>query len=67
VRRLDASDTYKGVDLLPEPERIGREDIFEPWVRFFRAVPKGRYKAFTLVMPFAQLDVKTQQQKSESQ
>jgi hypothetical protein len=56
VSRLDASEHYRGVDLLPDSERAGREDIFDPWIRFFRNMPRGRYKAFSLVLPFARLD-----------
>jgi hypothetical protein len=64
---------FEGVDLLPEPLRAGREDIFEPWLEFFKKLSmmlgnrpgsmrrRGpvptRYKAFTLRLPFAQLDV----------
>ncbi|MBT4818748.1 MAG: hypothetical protein HON70_23770, partial [Lentisphaerae bacterium] len=57
VKNLDEMDHYNGVDLLPEVDRIGREDIFEPWVAFFKQHPGDRYKAFTLRLPFASLEV----------
>ncbi len=57
VRRLNESDAYTEVDLLPEVQRIGREDIFMPWVTFFRKHPVKRYKAFTMRVPFIEQDV----------
>lgn len=57
VKNLDEMDHYSGVDLLPEVDRIGREDIFEPWVEFFKQHPGDRYKAFTLRLPFASMEV----------
>lgn len=57
VRKLNDSAAYQDVDLLPEQERIGREDIFEYWLEFFRQVPGHRFKAFTLRLPFAGLNI----------
>ncbi|OGV76789.1 MAG: hypothetical protein A3K19_17505 [Lentisphaerae bacterium RIFOXYB12_FULL_65_16] len=57
VKKLNASDLFGGVDLLPETERAGREDIFEPWLALFKTQPEKKYKAFTFRMPFAQVDV----------
>jgi len=54
VRKLNDSPSYTDVDLLPEVERIGREDIFECWLSFFRKHPEKRYKAFSLRIPFTE-------------
>ena len=54
VRKLNDSPCYTDVDLLPEIERIGREDIFECWLAFFRQHPEKRYKAFSLRLPFTE-------------
>ena len=48
---------FANVDLLPENERVEREDIFQPWVQLFKDRADVRYKAFTLRVPFATLDV----------
>ncbi len=58
VGKLNDSELFAGVDLLAEPERVGREDIFDPWLRFFRKWPTRQYKAYTLRLPLAELDVK---------
>lgn len=57
VEKLNTSPTFEDVDLLPEPERKGREDIFLPWVQLFSRVDGVRYKAFTLKMPFASVEI----------
>ena len=45
-------------ELLAEAERIGREDIFLPWVRLLAAkLPGTRFKAFTLRVPFSELRI----------
>lgn len=65
VRNLDEMEDYSGVDLLPEVNRIGREDIFEPWVAFFKRYPGDRYKAFTLRLPFASMEVNKREAEAE--
>jgi hypothetical protein len=47
---------FQGVDLLPEVERAGREDIYAPWLDAFKR-HDIRQKAFSLRLPFADLDV----------
>ncbi len=37
ARKLNAGEYFSNVDLLPEPERVGREeDILYPWERYFQ-------------------------------
>lgn len=56
VEKLEKSDLFENVDLLPESERVEREDIFQPWVQLFQG-SDVRCKAFTLRVPYATLDV----------
>lgn len=55
--KLEDGKLFKGVDLLPEPERALREDIYQPWVSFLKGV-KGQYKAFSFRMPFKEHNVR---------
>ena len=57
VEQLDRNPLFANVDLLPENERVEREDIFQPWVQLFKDRADVRYKAFTLRVPFATQDV----------
>lgn len=54
--KLEANNAFKNVDILPEAERVGREDIFRPWVAFLRKIPH-QYKAFSFKLPFASPDI----------
>ncbi len=51
VRRLNESQSFIGVDILPESMRVGREDIFAPWIPFCKKIPRRQFKAFTFRMP----------------
>ncbi len=67
VRKLNREDAaggeqertglFRDVDLLPEVECKGREDIFALWLKFFRNWPDKKYKPFTLRLPFDYLEV----------
>lgn len=61
VKKLSATDLFAEVDVVPEAERIGREDIVESWYRAFKRMSNGenqrRYRTFTLRLPFKKLDV----------
>jgi type IV pilus assembly protein PilM len=58
VSELNKTALFEGVDLMPEPESAGREDIFLSW----SAVPEGMipatFKRFFLKLPFETLDVR---------
>lgn len=57
-RKLNETEAYTGTDILAEAERVGREDIFLPWVRLLAAeLPGTRFKAFTLRVPFSELRI----------
>jgi len=61
---------FKGVDIFPESERDARPDIFIPWERLLRSIstPKGpRYKAFMLILPFAEQDVIVPEKKTSGE
>lgn len=57
IGKLSESGTFAKVDILPEVECDGREDIFLPWLDYLRRQPGGRerlqYRDFTIRMPFA--------------
>jgi len=61
VSELNNSDLFAGVDLMPEPESAGREDIFVPWAKVPENMIPGDYKRFFLKLPFQTLDVKLAQ------
>ncbi|MCF7855444.1 MAG: pilus assembly protein PilM [Candidatus Pacebacteria bacterium] len=52
-----ATNFFTNVDLMPEAETAGREDIFIPWVSFFKEARTGSYRRFTLRLPFNTQDV----------
>ncbi|NLF94948.1 MAG: hypothetical protein GX564_13765, partial [Oligosphaeraceae bacterium] len=51
ARRLNESQSFAGVDILPESMRVVREDIFAPWIPFCKKIPRRQFKAFTFRMP----------------
>jgi len=61
VDKLSATDLFDEVDVVPEIERIGREDIVENWYKIFKRMSNGenqrRYRTFTLRLAFEELDV----------
>ena len=52
----DAS-LFSGVDLMPESESAGREDVFVPWVEYFKRHDSVGYRRFVLRLPFLSLDI----------
>ncbi|HOG49462.1 MAG TPA: hypothetical protein PKY10_02610, partial [Lentisphaeria bacterium] len=58
VRKLNAGQEFRGVDQLSEQDRMGREDIFRPWVAFFQKLPKEQFKSFSFRLPLAAPDVR---------
>jgi type IV pilus assembly protein PilM len=48
---------YSKVELLLEVERIGRAEIFEPWVQYHAAQPGALYAPFSLRLTLAAPDV----------
>ncbi|MBN2452004.1 MAG: pilus assembly protein PilM [Lentisphaeria bacterium] len=57
IENVRATGLYANVELLQETERVGREDIFEPWVRYFRSRPGSLFKPFSLRLSLAGPDV----------
>jgi hypothetical protein len=60
--RLDQGNLFRGADLLPKPERIGREDaIFQPWATYLQGLAErhitGQYVSYMFRLPFAVLDI----------
>ena len=66
--RLNESTLFKGADVLPKPERVGREEeIFQPWINtsseggYLQRLAKlrlvGPYVPYMFRLPFAALDV----------
>jgi type IV pilus assembly protein PilM len=57
VQTLNQNDFFDRVDILPEVDCDGREDIFSPWVEYNKRLTanNGRhsYRSFTLRLPFA--------------
>jgi len=54
---------FQNADLIPETERTGREEIFDPWLALFNDLKEvapeteWRYKSFVLRLPFATHDI----------
>ena len=57
VKNLNDADTFSNVDLLPEAERVGREDVFDQWRAFLEGFEDKSYTEFTLRVPFATPDI----------
>ena len=60
--KLNANPLFKGADILPKPERVGREEeIFQPWITYLRTLAErritGPYVSYMFRLPFATLDV----------
>jgi Tfp pilus assembly PilM family ATPase len=60
--RLNQSGLFKDADLLPKPERVGREeDIFQPWALYLQGLAErritGQYVPYMFRLPFAALDI----------
>jgi hypothetical protein len=60
VSRLNETEAFAGVDLLPESERSARDDIVAPWNRALAALKNAgavdrdvQYRSFALRLPFA--------------
>jgi hypothetical protein len=59
---LNESAFFKAADVLPKPERIGREEtIFLPWIEYLKGLADrkitGQYVSYMFRLPFAELDV----------
>jgi hypothetical protein len=60
AQKLDETDLFENVDLLPAPELAGREiGLFKPWEDYLAEYRKtlGLFTSFVFRAPFAQLDV----------
>ena len=58
VKKLNESPVFENVDLLAETELTGRADVFGAWAQALApSRGKPRYKAFTLRVPYADVDV----------
>ncbi len=57
VKKLNDGKLFKGVDIMQEKDRIGREDIFTPWDRWIKGV-RGSFKRYSFALPFADVDVR---------
>jgi len=57
IDRLRDLGPYGKVDLLLEVERVGRKDIFEPWVQHLVSQPGALYNPFSLRLTLAAPDV----------
>ena len=60
--RLNESTFFKGADVLPKPERTGRDEtIFQPWVTYLQGLAErrivGQYVSYMFRLPFAELDI----------
>lgn len=60
--KLNDSGTFKGADVLPKPERVGREEeIFQPWATYLQGLAErritGPFVSYMFRLPFATLDV----------
>jgi len=60
--RLNESALFKGADVLPKPERVGREEeVFRPWITYLQGLAErritGLYVSYMFRLPFATLDV----------
>lgn len=60
--KLNENPLFKGADILPKPERVGREEeIFQPWITYLRTLAErriaGPYVSYMFRLPFATLDV----------
>jgi hypothetical protein len=53
-----ADRLFAQVDLMPEHESAGREDIFLPWIRLPEQILDDEYRRFVLRLPFRELDVR---------
>lgn len=56
-KKLNTPGLFDGVDLLPEDDRVGREDIFREWTELFEENPGKKFMDYTLRLPFEKLDV----------
>lgn len=61
VSELNDSALFKNVDLMPEPESAGREDIFLPWTEVPESLIPAAYRRFVLRLPFETQIVHLQQ------
>ncbi len=57
VQKLNRSPEFEGVDLLPDSDQTGREDIFLGWEALLKGKVEGRFRAFTLKVPFETADI----------
>ncbi|MBO4511941.1 MAG: pilus assembly protein PilM [Victivallales bacterium] len=58
LRKLEETGIFVRSDILAESERIGREDIFQPWQAFLKKVPGGQFnRAFTVRLPLKKPDI----------
>jgi hypothetical protein len=55
VHKLNRNVLFEGVDLLPESERVAKDETFQPWLELLKKTV-GEYKAFLLAVPFARTD-----------
>ena len=57
IDALAALGPYAKVDLLLEVERVGRKDIFAPWVQYLLSQPGNLYNPFSIRLSLAAPDV----------
>jgi hypothetical protein len=57
IESLSARGPYGKVELLLEVERVGRKDIFDPWVQYLASQPGARFEPFSLRLALAAPDV----------
>jgi type IV pilus assembly protein PilM len=57
IEKLRDLGPYSKVELLLEVERVGRADIFDPWVQYYAGQPGALYAPFSLRLTLALPDV----------
>ncbi|MBN2449450.1 MAG: pilus assembly protein PilM [Lentisphaeria bacterium] len=60
--KINDSGLFRGADLLPKPERVGREEeIFRPWMVYMQRMAEekilGPYVSYMFRLPFIEVDV----------
>ncbi|MFA6929549.1 MAG: hypothetical protein WCT05_04425 [Lentisphaeria bacterium] len=55
ARNLQEKGGFTGVDILPERDRVEREDLFLPWQQLFKRLPNAQFRAFVFKMPLDEL------------
>lgn len=67
LRKMEDTGIFVRTDILAESERIGREDIFQPWIAFLKKVPGGQFnRSFTVRLPLKKPDIVPNQEGASS-